>query len=349
MAKGRGSRFGLLGRIIVVLIIGGLILSIAKEIDAPFLSKLNDWGKNLRTAIEKRLASAAAPTETKRSESSSSAVKSKVDTHNLIVTFIDVGQGDATLIECEGEYMLIDGGYPEYGETVVERLNKEGVTRIKYLVATHAHADHVGGLSEVLEAYMIDHVLAPVADDPENVAFQIFAENVAANGLRIDVPKAGDTFTLGGANIALLGPLSDPETVMDINNTSLVMKLTYKAVSFIFTGDASYDEEQEILNSEADLKVDVLKVGHHGSSSSTGYQWLYFLEPTYGVISCGENNENWHPHEKVLSRLRDAEVTIFRTDIQGNIVCISDGKEIDFMTDRDTTTEELWTPGTYIE
>lgn len=265
------------------------------------------------------------------------------------VTFLDVGQGDATLIECEGEYMLIDGGYPEYGDVVVERLKTEGVKRLKYLVATHAHADHVGGLSEVMEAFMIDHVLAPVTSDAENISFQIFAENVAANGLRIEVPTAGDTFTLGGANISLLGPLSDPSSVEDVNNTSLVMKLTYKDVSFLFQGDASYDEEQEILNSGADLKVDVLKVGHHGSSSSTGYQWLYFIEPTYGVISCGEKNEYWHPHEKVLSRLRDAEVTLFRTDLQGTIVCISDGKEIEFRTDKSATTEELWTPGTYID
>ena len=147
----------------------------------------------------------------------------------------------------------------------------------------------------------------------------------------ITVPQAGDDFNLGSAVVTFLGPVMEYE---DTNNTSLVAKLTFGETSFLFTGDAEMQSESDILDAGFDVSADVLKVGHHGSETSSSYHWLREVMPTYGVISVGEDNTYGHPHEEVLSRLEDAEVTVYRTDLSGTVVCTSDGVTLSFRTER---------------
>ena len=258
----------------------------------------------------------------------------------LRIIFIDVGQGDGILVEADGYALLIDGGYPEESDKIYSVLQREGIRELEYLVASHEHADHIGASPAAFEACeTVKHVIAPILES-NNYYFQELVSKTALNGLEIELMGAGDTFTLGNASVAVLGPLRASE---EPNNLSLVLLLQYGDVKVLFTGDAEWDEEQDILQSGADIQADVLKVGHHGSSNSTGYWWLRTVDPDYAVISVGEtgHTDYGQPTEKVLSRLRDAEVTVFRTDMQGDIICESDGKEIRFSVDHSPNANTL--------
>ncbi|MDR0434872.1 MAG: MBL fold metallo-hydrolase, partial [Gracilibacteraceae bacterium] len=248
----------------------------------------------------------------------------------LTVYFIDVGQADAALVVCAGETMLIDGGNAEDSDLIYAFLKNRHVSRLNYIVATHAHEDHIGGLAGALNYAAADTAYCPVTAH-ESKAFGDFVKYLAQQGKSITVPNPGDRFTLGSAEVEILGPLRPSD---EPNNTSIVLKLTYGDVSFLFTGDCERDEEADILAAGFDLAATVLKVGHHGSSTSTSYPFLREITPRYAVISCGENNSYGHPHEETLSKLRDADVTLYRTDMQGTITAFSDGKTVSFSPER---------------
>lgn len=252
------------------------------------------------------------------------------------IHFIDVGQADAALVECDGEYMLIDGGNKADSQKIYSVLKSAGADHLKLVVGTHGHEDHIGGLASAYAYATVDTTLCSVTEFDSN-AFEDFAEYAEKNGGGITVPTVGDIYALGSANIEILGVNSTEEA----NNTSIVLRIDYGATSFLFTGDAEWDAEQAILASVCKLDSTVLKVGHHGSSSSTGYQFLRQIAPKYAVISVGEGNEYGHPTEEVLSRLRDADVTVFRTDMQGDIYCSSDGKTVTFTTERNADADTL--------
>ena len=254
----------------------------------------------------------------------------------LTVHFIDVGQADCALLECGGEYMLIDGGNVEDGQLVVSYLEQQGVEELNTVICTHAHEDHVGGLPAVLAVYPTAAVLAPTKTYSSG-CFDDFMYYVDQQGLEVEIPSPGDVYTLGGetqgASILVLGPV---ESYADTNNTSIVLMVTFGDNRFLFTGDMETDAEADMLDhweGRMDWNVDVLKVGHHGSSTSTSYRFLYETDPAYAVISVGEGNSYGHPHEEVISRLNDAGITIFRTDDLGTIVAVSDGKDITFTWD----------------
>lgn len=247
------------------------------------------------------------------------------------VHYIDVGQADAALILCDGEAMLIDGGNVEDSDLMYAYLQEYGVDHLKYVVCTHAHEDHVGGLAGALHYATADMALCPVEEYPSK-AFESFVNRLYEQGVGISVPNMGDILALGGATAEILGPINmDAE---EPNNTSIVLRIDYGDTSFLFTGDAEREEEQDILAAGYDVKCDVLKVGHHGSSSSTTYPWLYAADPQYAVISVGKDNSYGHPSEGTLSRLRDADVTLFRTDINGTVVAGSDGETVTFAVER---------------
>ncbi len=248
--------------------------------------------------------------------------------------YIDVGQAESSLVLCDGEAMLIDGGNAEDGNLIAAYLKKENVSTLDYLICTHAHEDHCGGLSGALSVVSVKNVLAPQTEADTEV-YQNFKDKTAAQGLSIQRPSAGDSFMLGSSTVLIVGPIN--ENSGDPNNTSIVIKLTYGGTSFLFTGDAERDEEQDILNAGYDISADVLKVGHHGSDSSTSYVWLREIMPNYAVISVGKDNTYGHPAEEVLSRLRDADVQVFRTDLQGDIVAVSDGTDITITTEKNKT------------
>lgn len=267
----------------------------------------------------------------------------------LEVHYIDVGQADSALLLCGGESMLIDGGNVADSDLVVSYLADQGVEHLDYVVCTHAHEDHVGGLSGALSQYPAGCVLAPVTEY-DTKAFGNFLKYTGEQDLDITIPAPGDAWTVGTAAVTVLGPVKDYD---ETNDTSIVLRVDFGENSFLFTGDMERTAEADLLESGAYLEADVLKVGHHGSSTSTSYPFLRAVDPTYAVISVGENNDYGHPHEDTMSRLRDDDAIVYRTDLQGHIVCTSNGQDLTFTMQKNADiqtnpTEGNNQPGTYI-
>ena len=236
--------------------------------------------------------------------------------------FIDVGQALSVLVECDGQFMLYDGGNVDDGSLVVSYLQKQGVEELQYVFCSHAHEDHVGGLAAALAYFPANHVYSPVTE-ASTKCFKDFVKYTQQQGLQVEVPTVGTVWPLGSATVTLLGPVAQYN---DTNDTSLVLRIEYGSTSFLLTGDMEKNAEADLVNSGANLRADVLQVGHHGSSTSTGYVFLNAVLPEMGIISCGVNNKYGHPHEETLSILRDAGVDVYRTDLQGTITIGSDGQ-----------------------
>ena len=259
----------------------------------------------------------------------------------LTVTFLDVGQGDAAVLQCGGQTMMIDGGKAKASSYIYSWLKKNQISYLDVMVATHTDADHIGGLPGALNYAKVGTAYCPVTSGTTKT-FQSFVRYLKKQGKSITVPEAGDEFSLGGAQVRILGP-TDP--LAEGNNSSIVLKVTFGDTSFLFTGDAEREEEQELLESGYDLESTVLKVGHHGSDTSTSYLFLRTVNPQYAVISVGADNTYGHPTEAVLSRLRDADVKTCRTDLQGTITAVSDGKKVTFQTERNADINTLGNAG----
>lgn len=241
------------------------------------------------------------------------------------IHFIDVGQADSALVICGEQTMLIDGGNAADSSLIYAYLKKYSVEHIDYMIATHAHEDHIGGLSGALNYADVDIVYTPTKS-AQSETFKKFVKQVEKNGAEFCIPNKNDSFLLGDARVDILGCNWAEGT----NNSSIVLKITYKETSFLFTGDAEREAEQAILDSGADLKSTLLKVGHHGSANSTTYPFLREIMPQYAIISVGKDNSYGHPSDEAVSKLKDAGATIYRTDKKGTIICSSDGKNITF-------------------
>ena len=252
---------------------------------------------------------------------SAAAAENTVDAP-LEVHFIDVGQALSVLVECDGQFMLYDGGNVDDGSLIVSYLQSQGVEQLEYVFCSHAHEDHVGGLAAALAYFPAYHVYSPVTEAGTK-CFQDFVKYTRQQGLQVEVPAVGTMWPLGGATVTMLGPVAQ---YSDTNDTSIVLRIDYGSTSFLLTGDMEKTAESDLVNSGANLKADVLQVGHHGSSTSTGYAFLSAVLPEMGIISCGANNKYGHPHEETLSILRDAGVDVYRTDLQGTITIGSDGQ-----------------------
>lgn len=253
---------------------------------------------------------------------------------SLEVHFIDVGQADSALVICDGHYMLIDGGNAGDSDLVYAYLERRGAKRLDYMVASHAHEDHIGGLSGALNYAAVDTALCPVTEYSSKV-FQNMVKYLGEQGKSITVPEPGDKFDLGSARVEILGPV---KTYDDTNNTSIVLRIDYGETSFLFTGDMETGAEEDLIDSGANLSATVLKAGHHGSDTSTGYRFLREVMPEYAVISVGEGNKYGHPSGEVLSRFRDAGTEVYRTDMQGHIIAKSDGNTVTFTTEKEAAT-----------
>lgn len=239
----------------------------------------------------------------------------------LEVTYIDVGQGDAALLQCEGQTMLIDAGTNSGANDLVAYLASVGISSLDYVVGTHPHEDHIGGLDAVIKNLNVSTVWMPYVQH-DTKTFEDVLLAIQLKGLSVNVPAVGSTYQLGDALITVLGPISD--TYDDLNNYSIILRVDHGNNSFLFMGDAEQLAENELLASGANLDADVLKVGHHGSSTSSSQVFIDAVQPQYAVISCGSDNSYGHPHAETMNTLQASGATILRTDESGSIKIISD-------------------------
>ena len=283
---------------------------------------------------------------------------------DLAVHFLDVGQGDSAIIVCDREAMIIDGGLPNQSRKIFAYLQDNlHQSDLKYVIATHPDKDHIGGLSALLqEAFTVHSIYSPVTEydsDP----FNDLLKGAEKKRIKIKVPYNNDPVKLGGATVTIYNVgrerknivrsigdkvasffrRDEPEEIPANNDMSLVVRIVYKDVSFLFTGDIEAAAEQRLLlDSKVELKADVLKVAHHGSRGSNTYDFLEKVKPTYAIISCGKNNTYKHPSAETLKVIKDMDIELFRTDLQGDITFKTDGKNIEFKTIKDTTQDELF-------
>lgn len=242
----------------------------------------------------------------------------------LEVHFIDVGQGDATLLVCDGRAMLIDAGENDMGTTVQLYLQKQGVETLDYVIGTHPDSDHIGGLDVVITKFACGEILMPDYEKT-TATYRDVIEAAEYKSCKITNPEVGTVYHLGGADFTIVAP---NDKYRDSNNSSIGILLTHGENTFLFTGDAEADAEEDILENGIDIDADVFHVGHHGSRTSNTEEFLAAVTPEYAVISCGEGNSYGHPHAGPLNTLRASGAKLFRTDEQGSIVVESDGETL---------------------
>lgn len=259
--------------------------------------------------------------------SESSSKKAPISTGNeLKVHFIDVGQGDSILVQFKDKNLLIDAGPRSSSNDLLKYLKGINLTKLDYVVATHPHEDHIGGMPEIIKNFEIGEFYAPKKQASTKI-FQTMVEDLKKKNHKINVAKAGVSLDMDSdISVKMIAPnSSDYENV---NNYSAVIKVTYKDTSFLFTGDAEKLSEKEILQKKYDIKADVLKLGHHGSSTSSSKEFLDKVNPKIAVASLGKNNDYGHPHKEIIKAMKDRKISFYRTDELGTIVLKSDGKNI---------------------
>lgn len=245
------------------------------------------------------------------------------------IHFFDVGEADSALIECDGHYMLIDGGNPGSSSFLYSYLQKHGIDYLDYIVCSHAHSDHVGGLAGALNYASVGAAYAPVTEY-DSRAFNSFVKYLNEQGKEVTVPSPGDSIMLGVAEITFIGPVDISLAEINHNNASIILRIKYGSTSFLFTGDAEIEEELSVIGTNAELQSTLLKVGHHGSYTSSSEVFIAAVNPDYAIVSVGKDNEYGHPHDVALDRISRYCPSVYRTDLLGEIVCYSDGVELTF-------------------
>lgn len=253
------------------------------------------------------------------------------------VHFIDVGQGDSTLITCGGHAMLIDAGDDSKGTTIQNYLQKQKIEKLDYLVLTHPDSDHIGGAPVIITKFSIDKVFVSNYEK-DNRTYQKLIQALDDKNLGFSTPKPGTQYTLGTATITFLAPNDEYDNP---NDASVALLIKNGNNTFLFTGDAGEDAENDILENGLTVSADVYKVGHHGSKYSTSADFFEAVDPSYAVISCAEGNSYGHPHAETLNTLRINGVKVYRTDEEGTIIATSDGKKITF----NVPASETWKAG----
>jgi len=244
-----------------------------------------------------------------------------VSDSDFSIHYIDVDQADSILIVNGEDTMLIDAGNNKDGKTVVNYIENLGISQLDYVVGTHPHADHIGGLDDVIDNFDIDKILMPKVQN-NTKTFEDVLDSIANKNLKVTAPNVGDTFNLGNADFTIL---SIENKTDDFNLSSIVLRLDYGDCSYLFCGDAEKENEEKMLNSELNLKTDIIKLGHHGSSTSSSEEFLKAVNPSAAIICCGKDNDYGHPHKETIATLNKLEIPYYRTDLNGTIVVTSDG------------------------
>ena len=246
--------------------------------------------------------------------------------NNMVTHFIDVGQGDCILIQVNNKNLLIDSGTTESTRKLIKYLKKNNIKKLDYVIATHPHEDHIGGMASVIKTFNIGDFYAPKAIATSE-SFEDMIRALIKKGIKIKVAKPNISLDLGpNASCIMLSP--NKTTYENINNYSCALKVSYKSSTYLFTGDIETEAEQELLGNGYDLRADVLKIGHHGSKTSTSQEFLNKVSPKISVINCGFYNTYGHPAKVTLDKLKKINSIIYRTDLDGTIVLISDGTHI---------------------
>ena len=274
-----------------------------------------------------------------QSEETSNSSKEDIESESTVhvtgngmkVHFIDVGQGDSILVETDSHTLLIDAGENNQGTYVVNYLKSQGIDTLDYVIGTHPHSDHIGGLDVVIQQLDVSKVILPAVEHSTKTYEDVLLA-IANKGLKITKPVVGTEYKLGEATFTIIAPNSAEYS--DLNDYSVSIRLVYGDTSFVFTGDADTVSETEMVNNGLDLSADVLKLGHHGSAYSNNSFFLNAVNPTYAVISVGEGNSYGHPHREVLEDMQSRDVEVYRTDLQGTITIFSDGTDLTFETQR---------------
>ncbi|MDE7266877.1 MAG: MBL fold metallo-hydrolase [Lachnospiraceae bacterium] len=266
-----------------------------------------------------------------------SVTLSAADTDKMEVHFIDVGQGDATLITNGGHSMLIDAGDDTKGTTIQNYLQKQNIKKLDYLILTHPDADHIGGAPVIITKFDIDKVFMSNYEK-DNKTYQKLIQAMDNKRLKGKTPAVGSQYALGTAQITILAP---NKTYNNPNDASIALIIQNGDNKFLFTGDAQEPAENDILENDLAVSADVYHAGHHGSRTSTSETFFAAVKPSYAVISCGVGNSYGHPHAQTLNTFRTNGVKVYRTDEQGSIIAVSDGKEITW----NCTPSETWLAG----
>ena len=255
-------------------------------------------------------------------------------TNNLEIYFLDVGEGDSILIRKNDNNVLIDGGNNKDGKKLVKYFKELNINKFNYIIATHPHEDHIGGLDYIIREFDLDNYLQ-LDLEGEGLTYQDIIKETDKKGIERKTPAIDEEFNVEDLNFKVLYLDNNPE---DINNSSMIIRLVYKNTSYLFMADAEQDEEVKIL--DKDIQSDVLKVGHHGTKYATSANFLNKVKPRYSIISCGINNDYGFPKQVVLDKLEKVGSKIYRTDLDHTIKLISDGDNINIETIETDTNQE---------
>ena len=257
--------------------------------------------------------------------------KETENTNTLDITYLDVGQADSILIQNEGHNMLIDAGNNEDGPLLVQYFKEQNITKFDYLITTHPHEDHIGGMDDIINNFDIEKIYMPDVTTTTKTFLDVL-EAIEKKNMTYDVPNINQNFTLGNTLFQVIYTGNDKK---NLNNSSIILKATFKNTSYLFTGDATSEVEKKILNK--DIQATVLKVGHHGSKYSTTTDFLNKVNPKYAIISVGKNNSYNHPNQITINKLEKKNIEIHRTDQEGSIFLKSDGKTINITSKKTNT------------
>ncbi len=309
MANKKSQKNTIIGSIITVIIL--IILTITGNDSQIFKSTTSATNDNVSSEVLDNLENVSIQT-------GNDCISTIPQDNNLRVYCLDVGQGDSILITNNNKTMLIDASTNEMGSRVVKYLNDLGIKKIDYLVGTHPHEDHIGGLDNVIKNFDIGTIYMPNVVATTKTYEEVI-DAISAKKLKVTSPKTGDKFTVGNAECEVMSIRNDKD---DYNNCSIVIKMDFNNVSYLFTGDA----EESVESSRNWPHIDVLKVGHHGSNTSSSKNFLEQIKPEVALISVGQGNTYGHPTQATLKRLSNIGAKIYRTDENGTILLIEKGE-----------------------